>query len=194
MKNYESGLSYPESIKLIEEMILSAKKDMQDNRFYFLLWGWLALGASLSEYVLLKVLNYPYHYVVWALMGFIGGIASAVHSRRAQSRQRVKTYIDDFIRSIWICCGCCLVVLFFLFSRIGFSNTAVLVIMLYGVGTFLTGAALQFKPLIIGGICCWVIGVITILSDPEVSLLLLSLSVVVSYLIPGYMMLRKRDV
>jgi hypothetical protein len=73
-------------------------------------------------------------------------------------------------------------------GKIPWQTTYPLIISLYGLGTFVSGGVLKFKPLIIGGIACWIISIIAFLVPPMTVLLLTALSVVVSYLIPGYML------
>jgi hypothetical protein len=63
-----------------------------------------------------------------------------------------------------------------------------LVIVFYALGTFVSGGILKFKPLIIGGILAWVISIIAFLIHSEVQLLLMAAAIVVSYLVPGYML------
>jgi len=67
-----------------------------------------------------------------------------------------------------------------------------LIITLYGLGTFVSGGLLNFKPLIFGGIFSWVLAIVTLFIPEMYSLLTVALSVIVAYLIPGYM-LSSRD-
>ena len=64
-------------------------------------------------------------------------------------------------------------------------------ILLYGIGTFITGRIIQFKPLIFGGLACFMLCVlITYVEGPE-KLLILALSVLLSYIIPGILLKRE---
>ena len=58
-----------------------------------------------------------------------------------------------------------------------------LIISLYGMGTFISGGILKFKPLIIGGIACWIISIIAFFVANEYVLLLTALSIIIAYLI-----------
>ncbi|HRB68199.1 MAG TPA: hypothetical protein PLO32_10445, partial [Chitinophagales bacterium] len=59
---------------------------------------------------------------------------------------------------------------------------------IYAIGTFVTGRIIQFKPLIIGGLICFGLSVLINFIDGAEQLLVLALSVVVSYLIPGFIL------
>ena len=86
MKPLEKPFSAPDSLRLIQEMIQSAKQDLSDNSFDLLLWGWLVLAAALVHYGLLQV-NYDKLWVAWPLLMGLGGVAAFVNGAR---RERVR--------------------------------------------------------------------------------------------------------
>lgn len=53
---------------------------------------------------------------------------------------------------------------------------------------FVSGGYLRFKPLIIGGICNWIIAIVATYVEFDIQLLLLALAVLVGYIIPGHML------
>jgi hypothetical protein len=59
---------------------------------------------------------------------------------------------------------------------------------LYGMGLFLSGGALQFKPLIYGGIFCWLCAIAGFEMQNIYLLLILALAVLGGYIIPGYLL------
>ena len=83
-------------------------------------------------------------------------------------------------------------ILTFILSR--FENWTILysmVLMMYGVPTFLSGVVMQFTPLKIGGIVCWVLAIVASFIPPMYILLLIALAVVAAWIIPGYMIRKK---
>ena len=76
-------------------------------------------------------------------------------------------------------------------GKISWEMSNILIIALYGLGTFASGGIIKFKPLIIGGIASWVIAVISLFIAPEYTLLSISVSIIIAYLIPGYMLKSK---
>jgi hypothetical protein len=51
---------------------------------------------------------------------------------------------------------------------------------------------MRFRPLVIGGILFWVIGMLTIFFLPDYSALTFTVAIVAGYIIPG-LMLRKKE-
>ena len=70
-------------------------------------------------------------------------------------------------------------------------NTYPMVLMVYGLWLFISGGAIKFKPLIIGGIINWLIGIISFFVPFDLQLLLLAAAVLLGYIIPGYMLKAK---
>jgi len=54
-----------DSIALIESMINKAKNRFGENGFLYLLWGWVILFCSLGQFILVSLLHYPRHYLIW---------------------------------------------------------------------------------------------------------------------------------
>ncbi|MFP4090966.1 MAG: hypothetical protein ACLFT3_11730 [Cyclobacteriaceae bacterium] len=178
--------SEKDSLRVIQEMIAHAKKDAQSDRFYYLIWGWLTLIASLGHFVLLKV-GYAYPYLVWSLM-LLGGVATVLRSRQHQKTSRVKTYVDRFIAHLWIAISAGILVSLAAGATIlGYQVVYPFLIILFGIGIYMSGVIFRFRPLIIGGILNWVIALTAFYVSFDIQLLLLALSMVVSYLIPGYL-------
>jgi hypothetical protein len=182
----QSTFTEQDSIQVIQEMIANAKKDVRNDRFYYLIWGWLTLIASLGHFALLKI-GYEHPYIVWLLM-FVGGIASWLRTRKHKRDSRVKTYVDRFISNIWIAVSAgILISLVAAATAVGYQVAYPFLITLFGIGTYMSGVIFKFRPLMIGGILNWLIALTAFYVGFEIQLLLLALSMVVSYLIPGYM-------
>jgi hypothetical protein len=63
-----------------------------------------------------------------------------------------------------------------------------LFLLLYGLPTFITGAACRFRPMFWGGLVCWACCIITIYTTIKIDLLLTAFSAVVAWLLPGIIM------
>ena len=191
MENSEKTLTERESLLLIGQMIQHTKQTVQENGFIFLLWGWLVFAASISQYLLLYVFKSDYNTLPWPVLMIAGAIISMVYGAKKRKREHVKTYIGNFMKYLWIAFGVSLAFVLVYMGKIGIEAGYPLILVVYGIGTFVSGGALKFKPLIIGGICCWVLAVVSAFVDFQLQLLLLSLAIVVSYIIPGHL-LKKR--
>ena len=66
-----------------------------------------------------------------------------------------------------------------------------LFLILYGLPTFITGAACKFKPMFWGGIFCWLCSIITVYTNYKMDLLLTAFSALMAWFIPGLIMERE---
>lgn len=178
-----------DGLKIIREMIATSKGNLKENSFFYLLWGWLVLVASLTHYFLLQI-EYEHPYIPWPVLMTAGGVISLIQGVRIGKRSNVITLIDKAMIYLW---WGFLILMFIILAmsaiqKMNWATTYPLIIALYGLGTFVSGGMLKFKPLIIGGIACWVISIVALFVAAENVLLLTALSVVISYLIPGYML------
>lgn len=186
----ETKFTEQQSIQVIHEMIEGTKAKFNDNGFFYLLWGWLVLIASLSHFILLNIGFEVYAAAPWPILMIGGGIASGIAGYRLGKKRRVKTFFDTSIISLWTAF---IITLFYIlfaagFGKISFNMANLLIISLYGLGTYISGSMMKFKPLIWGGIFSWAIAVVGLFIPPMYSLPLVSVSILVSYLIPGYML------
>lgn len=185
----ETKFTEQQSIQVIHEMIENTRAKFNDNGFFYLLWGWLVLIASLSQFVMMN-LGIKNDWIVWPVLMIGGGIASGIAGHRLGKKRRVKTFFDTAIIALWSAFIITLFIILFAAGagRMSFNMANVQIIALYGLGTYISGRMMNFKPLIIGGIFSWVIVVVGLFLPPFYSLPLVSVSILVSYLIPGYML------
>lgn len=192
----ESSLDEHKSIELIRGMINNGRRNFSEGSVFYLVWGWAVLIAGLGQYALLNVADYKYHWAVWPVAMTVAGVASAVIGARQGKKQKFVTFTDTAMKYLWGGFVIFLFLLLFISPQIGWGPSYVLIVGLYGFGTFVSGGILQFRPLIIGGLLSIglaITGVFVPLITESFSnvLLLLCLSIVVSYLIPGYMLRAK---
>jgi len=187
-------LTENESLQIIHEMIAVSKGKIKENSFFYLLWGWLVLIASLSHYFLLKI-EYEQAYLPWPILMTLGGIASAIQGIRLGKKSNVITIIDKAMMYLWwgFVVMIFIVLVMTSYQKINWTSTYPLIIALYGLGTFVSGGILKFKPLIIGGIGAWIISITAFFVAPINVLLLTALSIVIAYLIPGYMLKFRKE-
>ncbi len=186
----EEQFSPQESIQLIQSMIDKAKNTVADDSFYFLLWGWLVFSASIIQYTLKVVFQSPYHPLAWILM-FVGIVVSAYHGMKEGKKRKVKTYVEELIDYLWVGIFISYILFGFIFARFGWQNCYSFYMMMYAIGTFVTGRALKFQPLVWGAIGSWLLAIISTYTSYDVNILLCALAILVSYIIPGYLLKSK---
>ncbi len=183
----EEDLSPQESIKLIRSMIETTKHSISDKSHYFLLWGWAVMIGCLIQYYLKVIIGYPQHYYAW----FITPVAWAIHIFfvfRDGKKIKVQTLINDANRFLWTAIGLSFFALVFIFSKEGWQYCYPIYILLYSIGTYVTGNLIKFKPLIIGGIICFPLAIITVYTNFDTEIIMLALAILVSYIIPGHLL------
>jgi cation transport ATPase len=189
METDNAGFSPRQSLELIESMINQAKDRFNENGHLYLLWGWTVLICTTAEFVLLHFFQYPNHYVVWFLSwGII--IYQVFYLYRKRKNSKVRTYADAIIGYVWLTfCVLLFLIAFFLGQVLGgqyYQSIFPVILVLYGMPTFLSGIILRFKPLIIGGISCWILSLIAAMVYYDYQLLFLAAAVIIAWIIPGY--------
>lgn len=169
-------------------MISRTRQDMSDNSIYFLVWGWITFIACTGQYLLMTVVKTDQHYQVWWLI-VVGIVFSAWHGMREGKKAKVRTYVGDSMRYLWTGMGISFFVLSMILTRIGWGSPVFpFFIMLYGLGTFISGSFLKFKPLIIGGIIAWLLAIGAVYVSYADQLLFGAAAILFSYIIPAYML------
>ena len=188
MEANENKFTEKESLHLIMSMIQTAKADISDDSFYYLLWGWLVLIASLTHYTLLQF-QADLAPVAWMLMP-LGGIITAVYGYRQNKKENRKTFVDEFMKYVLISFLVSLVMVLFFMSKLGL-NTYPMILVIYGIWLFISGGALKFRPLMAGGIFNWVMAIAAFFVTLDMQLLCIAAAVLMGYIIPGYLLKRK---
>jgi hypothetical protein len=186
----EKKFDEKQSLQVISEMIDTAKDRIADNGFWYLLWGYLVFVASISHYILMVIVEWEYAWLPWPVLMLLGGIFSAFAGYRQSAVAKHKTFFDTVAISLW---SAFLIVLFMIlvFAALGKINHLAaypLIMLIYGLGTWVSGGVLKYMPLIIGGVLCWILAGIAFYYSFDVQILLLALSILVAYIIPGHML------
>lgn len=188
METNDKDLSPIESLQLIQTMIKKTKGAVADDSFFYLLWGWLVFACCITEFVMKVYLNYPNHYIVWWLMP-VGGVVSWIYGSRQAKQQQVKTFVSEAMEYVWI--GLAMAFFTLIFINVGagsWQTVFTYYILLYAIGTFVSGCLLHFRPLIIGGLSNFVISAVSIRYNFDYQLLFGAVAILTSYIIPGHLL------
>jgi len=184
----EENFSPQDSLALIQGMINKTKENISEKSVFFLLWGWLTFIACLGQFILKHVINYEKHYQVWWIM-LVGIVLSVYYGSRMGKRRKVKTYIDESMGFLWTGMAVSFFILTIILSAIGWANTVFpFYTLLYGLGTFVSGCFLKFKPLIIGAIVAWVLAIAGAFLSYDYQMLTGAAAILFSYIIPGHLL------
>jgi len=189
----EQVLTPEESMKLIERMIGQARRSFSRMSFYFLLWGFLLIAAMVVSYLLRDTTTGWQHGSAWGVAGISGGLISAVHGARQGRKELVSNPMDGIIGWLWSAFVITMILLI-AFSVRAQVDPTIAITMLTGLPTFLTGQAMRFRPLQVGGILFWVAGVLMLfLPGPLSVLVIYCTAMVLGYIVPGILLKRVED-
>jgi hypothetical protein len=133
------------------------------------------------------VVKYERHYLAWLVIP----VAFVLHMYfmiRDKRKEQVQTFISEAISYLWMAIGIAFFASSVLFTRIGWQYSYPIMIMLYGIGTFVTGGIIKFKPLKIGGIACGLLMILCAFVGYQTQILVTAAALLFSYIIPGHML------
>jgi len=187
MENNES-LSPVDSLRFIESMIHKAQNRFSENGTLYLLWGWTIFLCSLVQYFSLKFTSFSNASLIWLLVVFVMLYQIFYLSKKRQT-VKVRTYTDEIIGYVWMTFGICMGLLIIIMNKLHIWMLFYpFIFLFYGIPTFLSGAIMRFKPLMFGGICCWILSIAaSFITSIEVILLLVP-AVLFGWIIPGYLL------
>jgi hypothetical protein len=189
----DSSLTGVESLEVIQSMINKAKNHFSENGTLYLVWGWVVLVCSLVQFFLDVVVHYEKPYLIWMLTWLM--LPYMFYFLRKRKRHGiVKTYADDILGYVWNTFVVMLFISFFILFRFvtdPYRYVNIFVLLMYGMPTFLSGTILKFKPLVIGGICCWVLALLSGFVDFVYHPLFIAAAVIIAWIIPGYILKSK---
>jgi hypothetical protein len=153
--------------------------------------------GSIAEFLLYHFFHYEQHYLVWSA-SWVLLIYQVYYLVKKHQRQKVRTYTANIIAYVWITFLILCLLIGFLIGRLGnattyFQNIFAIMLALYGMPVFLSGIIIRFKPLIRGGICCWLLSITATFISFDYQMLLLSVAMVVAWLIPGYQLRARQN-
>jgi hypothetical protein len=189
MNHPEKELTGQESLALIAKMINKAKRDYLDSGLSSLLWGSVIMFCSLVTYAN-NWLKWPNMDYVWFLT--IGAVVPQIliAIREGKARKH-RSYDEDLMSGIWIAFGITMFVMGYIFSRYPSEAITSLYLAIYGIPTFAVGYARRFRPMLYGGLACWILAIYCLYCGYPNTLLCLGLGALLAWFIPG-LILRNR--
>ncbi len=180
----EKELNSKESLALITEMISRAKKEAAgDGGFQLLLWGWVIAICDFAHYGLAKA-GFEAPYVVWLLV-IPASVLSAFQSRKTRKESRVKTHLDTVLVELWQVVYLVIVIVLVFMSVLDFNQNPV-ILLISGIGVYLTGALFKAKVLKYGAGMLALGAIIGFTLPVDDQYLVAGIAMVLGYLVPGY--------
>ncbi|HUZ59751.1 MAG TPA: hypothetical protein VMU83_13330 [Hanamia sp.] len=184
----EKQLSEKESIELITSMINKAKNKVTESGALYLFWGWLILLCCIVQFTGLHFFNYTNSYYVW-YSTWVLLIFQFFYIIKQKKSSSVKSYTGEINGFVWLVFFISMVLVIFISIHFKYYEIIYpLILVMYGMPTFLSGIILKFKPLIIGGASCWVFAILSSFVTSEYQSLFIAAAVIAAWIIPGYLL------
>jgi hypothetical protein len=183
----EKRLLPQESLALIAEAISRTKENFRSNSRYFLLWGWLITVASISFFLLRQYTETAFFFLPFPLLAAGGIVTTLVWYTRQKAAAPTETYLGFFFNRLWLVLGIGFILVVFISISRGWPPF-LYTLVIAAIGTAVTGLAMKFRPLVLGGLLFFAAAVVGIYL-PDVYLpLLTGLAMIGGYLVPGYLL------
>lgn len=184
----EKPLSEKESLQLIAGMISQAKNYYYESGLGALLWGFTNLVCFVLAWMDVSVKGFHMPFNPFYLM-IITFILQFYFDKREKKYQNAITYKDEAHKYVWLAFG---ISVFILTIAGGYANIGYVVLplllLLFGIPTFISGCMNKFPPFIVGGIVCWILCIVSFFYKSYNTYLFVALGAGVSWIIPGFIL------
>ena len=201
----EHKMTEKESLELISKMINKAKNSYHDSGIGPILWGSVITLCSLVTYFQIRF-QFKLPFDIW-LLTLVAIVPQVFIVTKEKKNNKARSYDDHIMDSVWMCFGISIFLLIFINANIvqqlnpvfqtyidvkgtrpefNYSSfTTSFFLLLYGIPTIITGSCRKMKPMLFGGIVCWICCVISVYTKAEWDMLLTAFSAICAWLIPG---------
>ena len=185
----EKEMTGEESLELISRMISKARCDYYETGVSSLLWGSIITICSLITFAN-YYLQWPGLEYIWFLT-LAAVIPQIIISIREGKSRGFKTHDHDLMSGIWISFGIAMFLLSWVMAYMNVPYQPPIYMVVYGIPTFTVGYGRRFRPMVIGGIACWVLALFAVYASFPYIMLYMAAAAQLAWFIPG-LILRKR--
>jgi hypothetical protein len=107
--------------------------------------------------------------------------------RKIDRKKKVYSYLDSYITRLWIVAIVSFFVATILCMRLGIDPPPIM-LLIAAMATTTTGLLIKFRPVTIGGVAFFGFSIASTFVTNEYTALIVSLSIICGYLIPGYLL------
>lgn len=216
----EKKLTEQESLQLITEMIHKVKSSFHESGTSAILWGSVIGFCGLFSFFQIQFGFSTGGFDVW-LLTFIALVPQVIITIRESRQKRILTYEETAMNAIWIVFAISIFALVFYnnavpriaenyYAKDGIElfqkniatgeittfhpyilSVSSVFLILYAVPTLATGLARKFTPMIVGGIICYMLFLISCFTTYKYDMLLHAIAGIINWLIPGLILRRQ---
>ncbi len=206
--NQEKQMTEKESLELITQIIGRAKVSRHKTGVTAMMWGLVIAVCSLIR---LSEVHFKYQmpFDIY-LLTLLALLPHLLLTLKEKKQQPTRLYEDAYLDYIWLGFGICILLLVFIVNKMfaawipgvqEFREAAgrapsfhigeyvsSFFLLLYGLPTFISGAAGRFKPMLWGGLLCWGCCVAALFTGYKTDMLLVAVAALLAWFVPGLMM------
>ncbi len=184
----DQSLSEKESLLLISSMITQAKNYYYESGLGALLWGFTNFICFVLVYLEETVTWFKLPFNPFYLM-FITVILQFYFDRKEKKYKQTVTFKNEACKYVWLTFAISVLILTIAggITDIGYIVLPLL-LLLFGIPTFLTGCITKFTPFVIGGIACWIFCIIAFFYKSNLTYLLVAAGAGVAWIVPGFIL------
>jgi predicted neutral ceramidase superfamily lipid hydrolase len=194
-KMEKNSLTPEESLAIIGKSITNFKMNYKESAKIFLLWGWILTFASISNFIIIKILHNKEAYesmglfslLNWVVFAIIGYIVLFFLNRKIDKDKKVYSYLENYIKKLWIVTAVSFFIAIILCIQLEITPPAIM-LLIAGIATTTSGLLIKFKPMIIGGMSFFIFSIATTFVSNEYLSLIVGAAIICGYLIPGYLL------
>ena len=200
MENSEKQMTPEESLNLIGEVISNTRNNLRTDSFFFLLWGWFIIIASLLEAFILWNAG---RMGDWKNVGLLSGlnwcglvlialIIQFFYIKKHYVKRGYKNFFEKVISYLWIISGFIIFLIVYL-SAVRHESPEPYILATVSIPTVITGVMSRFRPLIIGGLLFIIFAAIVVNVQTEwLRSMVSAVALICGYLIPGYLLRKQK--
>lgn len=192
MELEDKPLSPQESLLLIQKFISGTRSNIKRSAFGFIFWGILIAVASFGNYLLMLVLKPETAGLIWPVLTIGGFIVTMIYYSANSKRDGAVSAFGHFFKWLFLCGGITYFLFVFLSLELNISPTPFM-LGLTALLITVAGLAMRFKPMIFGGILFFAVSITSVFVTPLNQLLLVGISFIIGYLVPGILLVRKKE-
>lgn len=203
MLEQQTSMTEAERLKLISDMIARAKNSFHESGLGPILWGAVITLCSLVTFAEIQF-QFRMPFDIWFLT-FLAIVPQVILVSREKKLRKARSRDELFMDGVWMVFGVSIFLLIFInyhtYQYMGpavralretqpdaksFSDISTsYFLLLYGIPTLITGIAKSFRPMVVGGVACWILAGISVYTPLKVDMLLSAAAALLAWLNPG---------
>lgn len=181
-----------ESLLLIQKFISGTRGNVRRSAFGFIFWGILIAVASFGNYLLMLIIKPEIASLIWPVLTIGGFTVTMIYYTANSKKDGTVSTFGHFFKWLFLCGGITYFLFVFLSVKENISPTPFM-LALTALLITVAGLAMRFKPMIWGGILFFAVSISSVFVSPLNQLLLTGSSFIIGYLIPGILLVRKKE-